>query len=192
MRRFDLAPGEGLRDRLRRSPLPLAWALEAATAIASELRDLHAEGRAHGAVELESLRLSGAGISLGDVRGGSGEAAMERDIAGYGRILNSMLTGSPGPQLPVAMSRKYRSAQALRAAALDHARECVSGRPGIQRVATEVRSPSAPAVRAGLRNGSGRAGRWLRDARVVRRAGGGYLSRLPAAVPPWRRGARAL
>jgi hypothetical protein len=139
MRRFDLAPGEGLRDRLRRSPLPLAWALEAATAIASELRDLHAEGRAHGAVELESLRLSGAGISLGDVRGGSGEAAMERDIAGYGRILNSMLTGSPGPQLPVAMSRKYRSAQALRAAALDHARECVSGRPGIQRVATEVR-----------------------------------------------------
>jgi hypothetical protein len=37
------------------------------------------------------------------------------------------------------MSRKYRSAQALRAAALDHARECVSGRPGIQRVATEVR-----------------------------------------------------
>ena len=64
---------------------------------------------------------------------------MERDIAGYGRILNSMLTGSPEPQLPVAMSRKHRSAQALRAAALDHARECVSGRPGIQRVATEVR-----------------------------------------------------
>jgi len=139
MRQFDLAPGENLAARLRREPLPLAWALEAATSIASELRDLHAEGRAHGAVRLESLRLSGSGISLGDARGGNDVAVIEQDIAGYGRILNCMLTGSPEPQEPVVMSRKHRSAEALRAEALDHARRCLSGRPGIQRVATEVR-----------------------------------------------------
>jgi hypothetical protein len=64
---------------------------------------------------------------------------MERDIEGYGRILNSMLTGSPEPQEPVVIPRKHRSAEALRAGALDHARRCLSGRPGIQRVVTEVR-----------------------------------------------------
>ena len=139
IRHFDLAPDESLAARLRREPLPLAWALEVAAGIASELRDLHAEGRAHGAVELESLRLSRSGISLDDARGGNDEAAMERDIEGYGRILNSMLTGSPEPQEPVVIPRKHRSAEALRAGALDHARRCLSGRPGIQREVTEVR-----------------------------------------------------
>ncbi|MGP8245372.1 MAG: hypothetical protein ACLQVN_12745 [Bryobacteraceae bacterium] len=138
MHQLDLAPDESLAARLRKEPLPLALALRLATGIASELRDLHAEGRAHGALELESLRCSRSGISLGEARGGTDKASMRRDIAGYGRILNWMLTGSPEPQAP-AGPLKHRSSEALRAQALDHARRCLSGRPGIQRVVTEVR-----------------------------------------------------
>lgn len=139
MHQLDLAPDESLAARLRKQPLPLALALRLATGVASELRDLHAQGRAHGAVELESLRFSRSGIFLGDARGGKDKAGMRRDIAGYGRILNCMLTGSPEPQVLPVVPRKHCSPEALRAAALDHANRCLSGRPGIQRVVTEVR-----------------------------------------------------
>jgi hypothetical protein len=139
MRQLDFAPGESLAARLRRGPLPLALALRFATGIASELRDLHAEGRVHGAVELESLRLSPPGISLGDPRGENGGAGMEQDVEGYGRLLNCMLTGNPEPQPPVVMPRNRQSVEALRAEALNHARRCLCSRPGIQRVVTEVR-----------------------------------------------------
>jgi hypothetical protein len=139
MPRLVLAPDESLAERLNREPMPLVWALGVATAIASELRDLHAEGCAHGAVELESLLLSRSGISLGEAQGGNDEVAIEEDIVGYGRILSSMLTGSPEPQEPIVMPRKHLGAEALRAEALDHARRCISGRPSIQRVVTEVR-----------------------------------------------------
>jgi hypothetical protein len=139
MHQLDLAPDESLAARLRKQPLPVALALRLATGIASELRDLHAEGRAHGAVELESLRFSRSGIFLGDARGGKDKAGMRRDIAGYGRILNWMLTGTPEPHAPAVVPCKHRSAEALRAEALDHAHRCLSGRPGIQRVVTEVR-----------------------------------------------------
>ena len=139
MHQLDLAPDESLAARLRKEPLPLALALRLATSIASELRDLHADGHAHGALELESLRFSRSGVSLGEPRGGTDKASMRRDIAGYGRILNWMLTGSPEPPAPVVMPQKHRSVEALRAAALDHARRCLSGRPPTQRVVTEVR-----------------------------------------------------
>jgi len=139
MYQLDLAPDESLAARLRRKPLPLPLALRFATGIASELRDLHAAGRAHGALDLESLRLSRSGISIGEARGGRDKASMARDIEGYGKILNWMLTGNPEPHPTVVVLRRRQSPEALRVAALDLARKCLSGRPGMQRVVTEVR-----------------------------------------------------
>jgi hypothetical protein len=139
MHQLDLAPDESLAARLRRERLPLPVALRFVTGIASELRDLHAAGHAHGAVDLECLRLSRSGVSLGEGRGGRDKASMARDVEGLGKILNWMLAGNPDPQPCVVVVRRRQSLEALRVATLDLARRCLSGRLGMQRVVTEIR-----------------------------------------------------
>ena len=89
---------ETLARRLEREPLTLAGVLKVATAVAKNLRDLHAAGYAHGDVRPGTIVLSGAKVFLLAPESATHEAGlrpcetcMRADIGGLGTTLRNML-----------------------------------------------------------------------------------------------------
>jgi hypothetical protein len=86
-----------LSNLIGSDPLPLATALGYATDVAAALRDLHAEGRAHGHVGPEHLQVGPHGMLLRP--GGSPRPADQRsDVVDFGALLYQLITGSTPPR----------------------------------------------------------------------------------------------
>ncbi len=138
--------GQTLADLLAAGPLPLETALRYATDIATALREMHQDGRAHGSVEPSQIvvRSSGAAL-LGPERRGYTDPL--DDLSGFGSVLYAMLTGRPGAgddfRLVPAKPAVMKGPAAVRAAAARLAERCLSAEretaPDLQKVLTEVR-----------------------------------------------------
>lgn len=138
--------GQRLAQILEKGPLGLEPALRHATDVASALRELHEDGRSHGAVDPDHIviRSSDAILLTGERRGYPDPL---EDLLGFGNALYAMLTGRPAgseemrllPGRPGAL----KGPSAVRAAALRLAERCLTAErdtaPEFQKVVTEVR-----------------------------------------------------
>jgi hypothetical protein len=85
-----------LSELLEQGPLTTAEATLVAEAVLSRLTDLHASGRAHGAVRAANVRVTREGaVLLGPARSGADSAAA--DLAATGRLLCDALGVGPLP-----------------------------------------------------------------------------------------------
>lgn len=84
-------PAESLGERIARCSLPLIEALRYAAKVATVLRDLHAQGLAHGAVSPQSILLEPSGAVLRGVgrAGRLGDQCL--DVTAFGALLDEML-----------------------------------------------------------------------------------------------------
>ncbi len=156
--------GQRLAQILERGPLPLEPALRHATDIASALRELHMDGRVHGAVDPAHIivRSSEASLLTADRRGYPDPLD---DLFGFGGALYAMLTGRPaaGEEMRLVPSKPavLKGSSAVRAAAIRLAERCLSAEretaPDFQKIVTEVRllhvmakqfSPEAAGIQA--------------------------------------------
>jgi hypothetical protein len=137
--------GRNLAEILAGGPLPLEAALRHATEIALTLREMHADGRAHGGVEAQNVYIkpSGAVLVTPERRGYPDPLD---DLAGFGLVLYAMLTGkSPGDELRLIPGKPpvLKGPAAVRAAATRLAERCVTAEretaPDLQKILTEVR-----------------------------------------------------
>jgi hypothetical protein len=124
--------------RLKRGPLPPDQALKYAHSVASALRELHRQRRAHGGIRVESIFLATSGMMLAAPEPANDLRPVD-DIAAFGAVLFEMLTGHKPPEagkFPVGST-------GLQAAALQLAERCIGATeeagPDIQKVSTEVR-----------------------------------------------------
>jgi serine/threonine protein kinase len=123
--------------------------------VAAALRDLHLEGRAHGAVTPASILLRPSGAALSPAGYRSDPAEPCADVTAFGAVLYEMLTGCKppvgaeapseaplGPATPRLPTPRTGPA-ALRAAAIRLAIRCLAASPdampAMQQVVTEVR-----------------------------------------------------
>lgn len=143
--RLSAVREETLAERLTEGPLPLAFALHCATDVAAVLRELHLDGRAHGAVTPDSILLRPSGGVLPPPSFRSDQASPHADVAAFGSVLYEMLAGCKPPEGVGAPSGPVpRTGPAgLRAAATRLAIRCLASpadaRPAMQQVVTEVR-----------------------------------------------------
>jgi hypothetical protein len=131
---------------LAQGPLPLDAALRYATEIASALREMHLDGRAHGSVDPEHAVVRSTGIVLltPERRGYTDPLG---DLTGFGLMLYAMLTGKrPSREelrLVPAKPAIVRGPAAVRASATRLAERCITAEretaPDMQKVLTEVR-----------------------------------------------------
>jgi hypothetical protein len=138
--------GERLAQILERGPLSLEPALRHATDIASALRELHQDGRAHGSVDPSHIiiRSSEASLLTADRRGYPDPLD---DLSGFGGTLYAMLTGrtAAGEEMRLVASKPavLNGPSAVRAAAMRLAERCLTAEretaPDFQKILTEVR-----------------------------------------------------
>jgi hypothetical protein len=137
---------ETLATRMARGPLPLGFALRCATDVASNLRELHETGRAHGSVDPKYILLGAQGALLLAPNGHAQHAVSVADVSAFGALLYEMVTGiRPSdrllPGLPPPTPRAGPSG--LRIAATRLASRCLytlaDGAGDMQKVVTEVR-----------------------------------------------------
>jgi hypothetical protein len=143
---LDCIEPDTLTRRLTQGPLPLAYALQCATDIATSLRALHEEGRLHGSVNADSVIVTGAGAQLLPPNGRAQHTVAGADISSFGALLYEMLTGSkPSPRstppLPALTSRDTK--EGIRIAATRLASKCLCSTSNssleMQKVLTEIR-----------------------------------------------------
>jgi hypothetical protein len=137
--------GRSLAEVLSGGPLPLEAALRHATEIALVLREMHADGRAHGAVEAQNIYIKPSGAVLVTAERRGYKDPLD-DLAGFGLVLYAMLTGkSPGDELRLIPGKPpvLKGPAAVRAAATRLAERCLTAEretaPDLQKVLTEVR-----------------------------------------------------
>jgi hypothetical protein len=137
---------ETLANRLSHGALPLGYALRCATDIASNLRDLHEEGRLHGSVSANSVVVTESGARLLPPNGQARYAVAGADVSAFGALLYEMVTGAkPSPRatppLPAITSRN--TPKGLQLAATRLASKCLRSTSNslgeMQNVLTEVR-----------------------------------------------------
>lgn len=138
--------GQKLEEILERGPLALEPALRHATDIACALRELHLDGRAHGAVDTGHIviRASGATLLAPERRGYTDPLD---DLSGFGDALYAMLTGrsAGGEEMRLVPAKPVilKGPLAVRAAAIRLAERCLTAdretAPDFQKVLTEVR-----------------------------------------------------
>jgi hypothetical protein len=138
--------GQNLTEVLAKGPLPLEAALRYATEIATVLREMHLDGRAHGSVEPQNVYLKSSGATLAppDRRGYTDPL---NDLAGFGMVLYAMLTGRApaGEELRLVPAKPpvVKGPAAVRAAATRLAERCLTAEretaPDMQKVLTEAR-----------------------------------------------------
>lgn len=127
-------------------PMPLEAALRHATEIATALREMHLDGRAHGAVEPQNIFLkSGEAILVTPERRGYPDPL--DDLTGFGVVLYAMLTGrAPATEelrLVPGKPPVVKGQAAVRSAATRLAERCLTAErdtaPEMQKILTEVR-----------------------------------------------------
>ena len=137
---------ETLANRLSHGALPLRYALRCATDVASNLRDLHEEGRLHGSVNASSVVVTESGARLLPPNGQARYAVAGADVSAFGALLYEMVTGArPSPRatppLPAIASRN--TPKGLQIAATRLASKCLRSTSNsfseMQKVLTEVR-----------------------------------------------------
>ena len=141
------APPERLADRLAEGRLPLDQALGCAADLAMALRELHAGGRAHGAVTPVFVALEPSRAVLLPAPGSAASATPSGDVAAFGALLYEMLVGrkATGSAFAPAIVRSpYGTAWTpVYQSALRVAEKCLAGNPDVlpsfQNIATEVR-----------------------------------------------------
>ena len=138
--------GQKLSEILERGPLALEPALRCATDIASALREMHQDGRTHGAVNPDHIviRTSGAMLLTPERRAYTDPL---EDLSGFGNALYAMLTGrsavSEEMRLVPAKPAILKGPPAVRAATMRVAERCLTAErdtaPDFQKILTEVR-----------------------------------------------------
>ena len=127
-----------LAFQLSQGPLPLPRALGYAARLAGHLRDEHAAGRVHGFVSTGTVLMGAEGAELAPSLSFPGEHPAQRDIQGWGTVLQEMLAGVA---VPVGDARK--GPDAVLPAARRLARKCLSRTPettiNMQQVYNEIR-----------------------------------------------------
>jgi hypothetical protein len=93
----DIGYRRTLAFRLSEGPLPLARALNYAARLAGHLRNEHAAGRIHGFVSTGTVMIGPDGAELAPSLSFPGEHPAQRDIQGWGTVLQEMLSGVAGP-----------------------------------------------------------------------------------------------
>ncbi len=124
--------------------MSLATALQCANEIATSLREIHGQGRAHGSLTAANIMMTERGAELRRARSRE-HNGIERDIRAFGALLFQMLTGSLPPAAGMPVPPRAPGARTglagLRASALQIAGNCYAGssQPTMQQVLTELR-----------------------------------------------------
>lgn len=142
--------------------LPLATALYLATEIATELRELHGEGRAHGEVGADHVLVSPHGARLLSPAAPPRRADQRSDIVAFGALTYELVTGSKPPRdlSDVAVAAGPRTGpEGIRAAAVRLALRCLGAAsdpaPHMQQALMEMRLYSVIARQLGWRPAGG-------------------------------------
>lgn len=139
--------GQPLEEILQqRGQLPLDVCLRHATELAMALREMHADGRAHGGVAPSNVVIRQSGLCLNPAEH-RGFPDPLQDLTGFGAVLYAMLTGKAPAgdefRLVPAKPTQLKGAAALRASAMRLAERCLIAEretaPDFQKVLTEVR-----------------------------------------------------
>ena len=123
------AAGESLDERLARGALTFREALETATQLAAQLRDLHAHGLEYGALSAQTVVTGAWGGGLAPPKGLARKADGRGDVAAFGKLMELMLDGAETP----------RHLLEVRAEAEALARGCCTQAPEIQQVLIPLR-----------------------------------------------------
>jgi len=144
--RPEPAPDVCLAELPRDGVLPLATALGYATDVATALRELHAEGRAHGEAGPDDVRVGPRGAVLPPPPASSRRGDQRADMVAFGALLFELVTGSKPPRdlssVAVPLAPRVGS-EGLRAAAIRLALRCLGAAsdpaPHMQQALMEVR-----------------------------------------------------
>jgi hypothetical protein len=120
----DLGYRRTLAFKLSQDPLPLTHALGYAVRLAGYLRDEHAAGRVHGFVSTGTIILGTEGAELAPSLSFPGEHPAQRDVQGWGAVLQEMLAGVAAPP-----GDARRGPDAVLPAARRLARKCLARAP---------------------------------------------------------------
>jgi hypothetical protein len=123
------AAAESLEERLARGAMPFREALESATRLAAQLRDLHAHGLEYGALSARTVVIGACGAGLAPRRGLARRADGRSDVAAFGGVMQEMLHGAETPHHLLA----------LRTEAAGLAHRCRAQAPEIQQVLIPLR-----------------------------------------------------
>ena len=123
------AATESLEERLARGAMPFREALESATRLAAQLRDLHVHGLEYGALSARTVVIGACGAGLAPRRGLARRADGRGDVAAFGGVMQEMLDGAETP----------RHLLNLRAEAAGLAHQCRAHAPEIQQVLIPLR-----------------------------------------------------
>jgi hypothetical protein len=123
------AAGESLEERLARGAMTFREALQTATDLAAQLRELHAHGLEYGALSARSVVMGACGTGLAPRSGLARKTGGRGDLAAFGELMELMLDGAETPQ----------HLSALRAEAAGLAERCRAQAPEIQQVVIPLR-----------------------------------------------------
>jgi len=141
-----------LAGTLARGPLPVGTALNYASQIARELRDLHAAGGVHGHLSAFTILIGASGALLAPSLAYPGEHAAQRDVEAWGGVLLELLGGVAGVR--EAAGGSGRGPEGVLPNAFRLAARCRVRPPGrlltMQQVYNEIRLLSVLARQYGL------------------------------------------
>jgi hypothetical protein len=123
------AAGESLEKRLARGAMTFREALESATEMAAQLRDLHAHGLEYGALSAQTVVMGAWGAGLAPRSVLARRADGRGDVAAFGELMELMLDSAETPQ--------HLSEFRAEAAGLAH--RCRTQAPEIQQVLVPLR-----------------------------------------------------
>jgi hypothetical protein len=140
---IGLGCNESLAQKLAQGVFTLSHALVCATDIASQLRDYHHKGLAHGNVTTRSIRLTESGAMLMPRICRVPSIDDRSDVSAFGAAFYEMLTGQEPPsEFPAADSKPVRQIADIRDVwkhAIRLAERCIEDLADISQVVIELR-----------------------------------------------------
>src|ERR1017187_5021358 len=97
------AAAESLEERLTRGAMPFREALQSATRLAAQLRDLHAHGLEYGALSARTVVIGNCGDGLAPRSVLARRAGGRGDVAAFGELMELMLDGAETPRHLLAL-----------------------------------------------------------------------------------------